>query len=112
MTKGFNLEAARVTICGRRYGFCEVDPDAIELRMETAAALCDSHTGTIIFQSGLVDDALKSIIFHELVHGADRETGTDKNLLTEDQVQRVAAVLFGALRSAPELVTWLMTEEI
>jgi hypothetical protein len=111
MPQALDPESVEVTICGRKYGFCEVDPDSIELRMEGDLAICDSHTGTIIYQSGLVDDALKSIIFHELVHAADEATGTTANQLTEDQIQRIAAVLFGALRSAPDLTAWLVTEE-
>ena len=107
----FELDGQAIVVCGRRYCFCEVDPDDGMLRIEGSMALCDSYSGAIVYQSGLPEDSLKSVVLHELIHAVDRETGTDKNLLTEDQVQRIAAVLFGSFRSNPDLINWLVDEE-
>lgn len=47
-------------------------------------------------------DLRAEVILHELLHAVDLITATEENALTENQVQRVSAALFAALRDNPE----------
>ncbi|KKN78990.1 hypothetical protein LCGC14_0344660 [marine sediment metagenome] len=65
----------------------------------------------IVYATHMDESTIKDTVFHELIHVADLATSTESNELTEQQVMRIGAVLFGILRDHDSLVEWLLGEE-
>ena len=88
-----------------------------KLKPGTAAELrgkwgrCDFQNRTIIYADHIHESAIREVIFHELLHLADSSVSTDKTELTEEQVNRVSAVLFGILNDHYALVNWLFAHK-
>lgn len=70
----------------------------------------DLQNRTIIYATHMAESAIRETVFHELVHAADMSVSTEKTELTEEQINRISAMLFGVLRDHADLVEWLMDE--
>jgi hypothetical protein len=72
---------------------------------------CDLQERSIIYADYLSKSAIRETVFHELLHTADVSVSINETELTEAQVTRVSAVLFGMLRDHSQLVDWLFGDE-
>jgi hypothetical protein len=88
-----------------------------ELRSGSAKELrgrwgfCDFQNRELIYAQHLAKSAIREAVFHELIHVSDLTTSINATELTEEQVVRVSAVLFGILRDHSHLVDWLFGGE-
>lgn len=97
----------KVRILGCDYDLRPGTPDELRGRW----GYMDYQKREIVYAIHMNDSSVKDSIFHELMHAADLATSTDDNVLTEQQIMRISAVLFGILRDHGDLVKWLLEEE-
>ena len=97
----------KIRILGCDYELRPGDPAELRGRW----GFLDFQKRFIVYASHLEQSAVKEAVFHELLHASDLPLSTNKNELTEEQVERVSAVLFSILRDHSHLVDWLMNDE-
>jgi hypothetical protein len=99
----------RIDVCGREYRVFESTPPKYP-DLETAEAVCDNESATIVVFSGLADTVKIDRLLHEilhavitcsgLVHKLEEACGLDADVLEEDIVTTLTPALRGALKSA------------
>ena len=97
-----------ITVGGRRYKLVAVNAANDKTWDNNNAGLCKTSECLLLVEMSGSEDSQRVVALHELIHAVDYETGSQKNYLTEEQTERLAGVLVGALRSNPVFTRWLI----
>ena len=78
---------------------------------EGALRLCIQKEARFVIDEEMPEIRQKQILFHEVLHAVDFESAAGKDSLTESQVVRIAAMVFGILRTNPHLVEYFFLDD-
>ena len=99
----------RLRVLGQYYSIIPVpglsDPP------ELALATVECSERQIKYEPALDEEILKEALFHEIIHIGERMLSLEEDYITEDQVMKIAGIVFSILRDNPTLTTWILKEE-
>lgn len=94
-----------VSVLGYEFTVAQAPPGSNGLVNEGRSGFCDHHGGAIVVSDHLGPDRKAETVLHEIVHAAEDAVAAG---LDEDQVNRIARVLYAVCRDNPSYMRGLL----
>jgi len=93
----------KVKVLGSDYSIVAGDQTSLRGRY----GFCDFNSKEIVYADHMEDSTVREVVLHEIIHACDLATGVESNELTEEQTQRLSAVLFSVIRDNDSIFKWI-----